>query len=154
MTAESQPVFRVAEEIFLVGTMAIYGSQAEASEGIPRQWRAFREAHPELGNGARFCGASPCTDDGKIHYMTGVVGEEVLDGDRLTLVGGEYAFVRVEDAAQLRETWIWLLRRWLPGSGRTERNAPEFERFTSVDENGAPVGAVEIWIPLEAVAGG
>lgn len=130
--------------------MAVYDSQADASARIPEQWRAFRRAHPELESGGRFYGASPCAGDHKIHYLTGVVEDEPVDSERLTLEAGEYAVVRVDDPALLRETWVWLLRTWLPGSGRRERNAPEFERFTEVSENGLPFGPVEIWIPLEA----
>jgi predicted transcriptional regulator YdeE len=76
----------------------------------------------------------------------------VVGGERLTLEAGEYAVVRVNDAALLRDAWIWLLRDWLPTSGRREKNAPEFERFTSISEAGTPIGPVEIWIPLEPAA--
>ena len=153
MADRPQPLFRTAEEVLLIGTMAIYGSQAEASENIPKQWREFRLTYPALGSNSKFYGASPCTDDRKIHYLTGVAQEssEVLvRGEHLTLAAGEYAVVRVDDAALLRDTWIWLLGTWLPGSGRHEKNAPEFERFTGISENGTPIGPVEIWIPLAA----
>ena len=66
------PVFRTMEELLLSGTMAIYESQAELSELVPRQWRQFRLRHPELSSDAEFYGASPCTNDRKIHYLTGV----------------------------------------------------------------------------------
>ncbi len=156
MADRPQPVFRTAGEVLLIGTMAIYNSQAEASESIPKQWREFRLSHPALGSDSKFYGASPCTGDRKIHYLTGVTTEgpkSEIRGEHLTLVAGEYAVVRVDDPAQLRDTWIWLLSSWLPGSGRQEKHAPEFERFTSISENGAPIGPVEIWIPLESVAG-
>lgn len=136
----------------LIGTMAIYDSQAEASRHIPHQWREFRLAHPELGSSAKFFGASPCTGDRKIHYLSGVAQDgpgALIDGERLTLEAGEYAVVRVDDAALLRDTWTWLLQRWLPGSGRREKSAPEFERFASVSDAGTPIAPVEIWIPLE-----
>ncbi len=139
----------------LIGTMAIYDSQAEASQRIPQQWRAFRQIHPALGSSSKFYGASPCTSDRKIHYLAGVrqeSPESVIGGERLTLVAGEYAVVRVNDTALLRDTWIWLLRSWLPTSGRREKHAPEFERFTSISEAGTPIGPVEIWIPLEPLA--
>ncbi len=151
MADRPQPVFPTAEELLLIGTMAIYNSQAEASENIPKQWREFRLANPALGSNSKFYGASPCTNDRKIHYLSAVAQEspEVLvHGERLTLEAGEYAVVRVDDTALLRDTWIWLLGSWLPGSGRYEKNAPEFERFTSISGDGAPIGPVEIWIPL------
>ena len=152
MGLRPDPVFRVMEMVSLVGAMAIYDSQADAAERIPEQWREFRRSHPGLGSDAEFYGASPCTGDRKIHYLTGVAEEGQggsIGSERLTLEAGEYAVVRVDDAAGLRDTWIWLLRSWLPASGRREKNAPEFERFAGIAEDGAPIGPVEIWIPLE-----
>jgi AraC family transcriptional regulator len=134
------------------GKMATYNSQAEASQGIPQQWRVFLGEHISLEGSANFYGASPCTSDSKIHYLTGISrrsSENVVDGESLTLEAGEYAVVRVNEPALLRDTWIWLLGTWLANSGRREKNAPEFERFTSISEAGTPVGPVDIWIPLE-----
>jgi AraC family transcriptional regulator len=146
------PVFRTIDEVLLIGTTATYDSQAEASQGIPHQWRAFRLANPALESSSRFYGASPCIGDRKIHYLTGVAYEgpgSVADGERLTLEAGEYAVIHVNDTALLRETWTWLLGHWLANSGRREKNAPEFERFANISESGTPIGPVEIWIPLE-----
>ena len=96
-------------------------SQAEASQLIPHQWREFQRTHPALGSSSTFYGASPCTGDRKIHYLTGVDQESLessIDGERLTLEAGEYAVLQVGDPALLRDTWIWLLGTWLPASGR------------------------------------
>lgn len=155
MAEQPSPVFRTIEDMLLIGTTAIYDSQAEASERIPHQWREFRLSHPVLGSSSEFYGASPCTDDRKIHYLTGVAQDGrdgSITGECLTLKAGEYAVVRVADASLLRDTWIWLLQSWLPKSGRREKNAPEFERFTGISEAGSPIGPVEIWIPLEPLA--
>jgi AraC family transcriptional regulator len=152
MADRPNPAFRAIEELFLTGTMATYDSQAEASQGIPQQWRAFRSAYPALQNSSKFYGASPCTSDRKIHYLAGVAYEGpngVVGNECLTLEAGEYAVVHVNDANLLRDTWAWLLRQWLATSGRQEKNAPEFERFASISETGTPIGPVEIWIPLE-----
>lgn len=156
MADRVNPVLRTTEAVLLVGKMAVYNSQSEASQRIPLQWRAFRLAYPQFGPGAVFCGASPCTNDHQIHYLTGVVQQtaESVDGlERLTIEPGEYAFVRVDNPTSLRDTWVWLLSDWLPNSGRREKHAPEFERFTSISDAGTPIGPVEIWIPLESVAG-
>jgi AraC family transcriptional regulator len=155
MAERPNPVFRTIEDVLLIGTMSIYESQAEASRRIPRQWREFRLAHPALASSSKFYGASPCTSDRKIHYLTGVAQESaegLIGGQRLILEAGEYGVVRVNDTALLRDTWIWLLKSWLPESGRREKHAPEFERFTDVSEAGSPIGPVEIWIPLEPLA--
>lgn len=144
-----QPEFRVMEEaVSLTGTMAVYDSQADASKGIPGQWRTFLRQTSWRGN---LYGASPCTNDRKIHYLTGVVPDspEVAGSDPLTLESGEYAVVQVNDPAQLRATWVWLLTSWLASSGRQEKHAPEFERYQRISADGTPIGPVEIWIPLE-----
>jgi AraC family transcriptional regulator len=155
MTDRPIPAFRTAEAVVLTGTMATYNSQAEASLGIPQQWRSFLADHPTLQTSANLYGASPCTGDRKIHYLTGVVhtGPEPLAGcESLTLEAGEYAVVCVDDPAMLRDTWIWLLGSWLASSGRREKHAPEFERLHRISETGTPTGPVEIWIPLEPLA--
>jgi hypothetical protein len=66
MADRPNPVFRTTEEISLIGTMAVYNTQTEASEGIPGQWRAFLRTHPSLQNSAKLHGASPCTGDRRI----------------------------------------------------------------------------------------
>jgi AraC family transcriptional regulator len=155
MAEQPVPDFRVMEELMLIGTMATYDSQAEVSERVPHQWRAFLASHPEIRGSSVLYGGSPCTRDGKIHYLTGVAGKDgdhLPDGERLTLEAGEYATVRVDDPSLLRDTWVWLLGTWLPASGRREKNAPEFERFSEISETGSPIGAVEIWIPLQPLA--
>ena len=156
MEDRPNPVFRTIEEMSLIGTMVTYDSQAEASQGIPQQWRAFRVAHPALASNSKFYGASPCTGDHKIHYLTGVAYEGpngAVDGERLTLEAGEYALIHVNDPALLYDTWGWVLDHWLATSGRREKNAPEFERYTGISEAGTPIGPIEIWIPLEPLSG-
>ena len=155
MAERPLPVFRKMDELLLSGSMAVYGSQTELSERIPDQWRQFRSRHPELGSNAELYGASPCTSDRKIHYFTGVAHGNLEDGvheEALALHSGEYAVVRVGDAALLRDTWTWLLESWLPASGRREKSAPEFERYTGVSESGLPIAPIEIWIPLEPLS--
>jgi hypothetical protein len=70
MAEPPNPVFRMTEDALLIGTMATYDSHAEASHGIPQQWRAFRLTHSALGSSSKFYGASPCTGDQKIHSLT------------------------------------------------------------------------------------
>jgi AraC family transcriptional regulator len=155
MAERPDPVFRTIENVLLIGTMSTYDSQAQASQNIPHQWREFRLAYPALRSKSKFFGASPCTSDRKIHYFTGVAQESpenLIGGERLTLEAGEYAVVRINDTELLRDTWIWLLQNWLPASGRREKHAPEFERFTGISEAGSPIGPVEICIPLEPLA--
>ena len=152
MTDGRNPVFRTAGEVSLIGMMCIYDSQQEASEGIPQQWCSLLMSHPSLKGSSNLYGASPCTNDRKIHYLAGVAqgsSETVVDGEHLSLAAGEYAVVQISDPASLRDTWTWLLGTWLVSSGRLENNTPEFERYTHISEAGTPIGPVEIWIPLQ-----
>jgi AraC family transcriptional regulator len=152
MAERPLPLLRTINGFVVIGTMATYASQAQVSQLVPEQWRTFRAAYPAFDDNAPFVGASPCTDDRKIHYLTGVLeagSGNRMEGQHLALEAGEYAVVSVDNPASLRETWIWLLSGWLPTSGRREKHAPEFERFTRMSENGTPTGPVEIWIPLE-----
>ena len=115
MTERSHPVFLTAGQVSLSGRMAIYGSQAEASKGIPEQWRLSFGEHPAIGGGASLYGASPCTSDRKIHYLSGVTHGSTgwVAGESLVLEVGEYAVLRVDEVPPLRETWTWLLGTWL-----------------------------------------
>lgn len=91
-------------------------------------------------------------EDGRLHFLTGVLQADwdgSQDGELLAIQAGEYAVVQVNSAGLPRETWKWLLRGWLPASGRRERNAPEFEKYARISETGLPVGPSELWIPLE-----
>jgi len=93
-------VFRIIEEVLLIGTMATYNSQAEASQGIPEQWRSFLVDHPALDSISNFYGASPYIGDRKIHYLTDVAHgspASVVGGESLILEAGEYAVVCVND---------------------------------------------------------
>src|ERR1700732_3441639 len=102
MADRPNPVFRAIEEVSLIGTMAAYDSQAEASQGIPQQWRAFRLAHPALESSSKFYGASPCTGDRKIHYLTGVAYEGpdgLVGGELLSLYAGKCSGIYVNHAA-------------------------------------------------------
>ena len=77
MAEKPNPVFRTIEKVSLIGTMAIYDSQGEASQRIPYRWREFRSTHPALSENSKLYGASPCTSDRKIHYLTGVAQEKL-----------------------------------------------------------------------------
>src|ERR1700730_12131492 len=108
MTDRPNPVFRTTGEVLLIGTMATYNSQAEASQVIPQHGRLFRGGHPALDSPLNVYGASPCTGDRKIHYLTGVAHgspESVVDGESLILEAGEYAVVRVNEPALLGDPW-------------------------------------------------
>jgi AraC family transcriptional regulator len=137
MSTMPEPEFRHSRAIQLAGTMVIYNSQAEATEKIPAQW------HELL---SRLLDRNAAV----LHYHCGIDvsdDEPTYLPDRITLEEGEYAVFTVDTVVALRDTWIWALTRWLPSSGRKEKKAPEFERYSS----GITSGPIEIWIPMEPI---
>jgi hypothetical protein len=148
MVERMEPVFRRVEKVSLVGTMAIYESQAEASRLIPQQWQEFRRAHAGLESGARLVGASPCTGDGKIHYMVGVE----LEGSGGVGIGGERLVLGRESMPWCR--WTIQLRFAIRGGGylgRGCRGRDGGRGNSGISDEGLPVGMVEIWVPLEVI---
>lgn len=149
----TQPEVRHIDAILLAGTMVIYEGQQDATERIPSQWADLMSRPvPELHTATHVYGASPCTADGKLHYFTGIQVPNyngVNSPARITIEAGEYAIFTVHDIATLRDTWLWIFREWLPNSGRRERNAPEFERYTAPYNPVRASGPIEIGIPLE-----
>ena len=74
--------------------MALYDSQSDVTAGVPKQWQDFRLTHPSLDDNSSLYGASPCTGDGKTHYLTGVEHGSLggtINGERSERTAGEYA---------------------------------------------------------------
>ncbi len=128
---------------------------AETSAGIPAQWQRFV---PHLGHIPGQVGHVTygviCNGDnvGNIEYICGV---EVSAFDR---VPAEFSRVRIapqryavfthrEHISTIRRTWFSIYK-WLPESGNTAAEAPEFERYTEAFNPATGMGGVEIWIPL------
>ncbi|MCA4962483.1 MULTISPECIES: GyrI-like domain-containing protein [unclassified Pseudomonas] len=129
----------------------------DTTAGIPELWEKFI---PEIGNipGQKdevtygIC----CNPDGKggFEYIAGV---EISKLDDLP---EKYRWVEVQPQQyavfehkgsldRLPQTFQYIWKTWLPGSGREAADAPEFERYSADFNPTRHTGLLEIWLPLK-----
>jgi AraC family transcriptional regulator len=129
----------------------------DTTAGIPELWEKFI---PEIGNipGQKdevtygIC----CNPDGKggFEYIAGV---EISKLDDLP---EKYRWVEVQPQQyavfehkgsldRLPQTFQYIWKTWLPGSGREAADAPEFERYSADYNPTRHTGLLEIWLPLK-----
>lgn len=129
----------------------------ETNQGIPLQWQRFA---PHLGSipgqlGTLAYGVC-CNPDGagNFEYICGVevAGFDDLPATfrRLRIPAHRYiVFTHSGHIAAIRATWYTIMNHWLPGSGHTIADAPDFERYDDRFDARHGTGAVEIWLPLQ-----
>ncbi|KJH75531.1 GyrI-like domain-containing protein [Pseudomonas sp. ES3-33] len=129
----------------------------DTTAGIPDLWEKFI---PEIGNipgqkGEVTYGIC-CNPDGKggFEYIAGV---EISKLDDLP---EKYRWVEVQPQQyavfehkgsldRLPQTFQYIWKTWLPGSGREAADAPEFERYSADFNPTLNTGSLEIWLPLK-----
>jgi AraC family transcriptional regulator len=128
----------------------------ETSTAIPAQWQRFI---PHIGHVAGQIGGTTygvcCNSDGagNFDYICGVEVGGFSD------LPAEFAHIRInpqryavfthrDHISTIRRTVGTIWNKWLPESGYTVAEAPDFERYQDFDaERGT--GIIEIWIPLK-----
>ncbi|MFQ5610235.1 MAG: GyrI-like domain-containing protein [Woeseiaceae bacterium] len=132
-------------------------SFSEVPTAIPAQWGEFMVIAAQIGDVSKgtygvICGADPAEE--WLEYMSAV---EVSRFDGLA---EEIGRVRVPAApsavfehrgpvAAIGVTWQAILNDWLPASGRTPANSPDFEFYGDEYDPVTASGLVEIWLPVE-----
>lgn len=130
----------------------------ETNEGIPRLWERFI---PYLGSISGQIGDTTygvcCNADaaGNFEYIAGV---EVASFDnlpdafrRVSIPARRYAvFTHCDHISRMRATVYTIWNKWLPESGITHADAPDFERYGPQFDPRTGNGIVEIWLPVEA----
>ena len=129
----------------------------DTTAGIPELWEKFI---PEIGNipGQKdevtygIC----CNPDGKggFEYIAGVEISKLDDlPERYRWVEvqpQQYAvFEHKGSLDRLPQTFQYIWKTWLPGSGREAADAPEFERYSADFNPTRHTGLLEIWLPLK-----
>jgi AraC family transcriptional regulator len=128
----------------------------EAGESIPAQWRDLQALVPLPGQQGHtaygvVCGASH--DTGTFEYMS---GHEVASFDglppqlgRMRVPVQRYAVFEHEGhVSELRATWDAIWSEWLPRSGETPADTPDFERYDERYDPATGQGVIEIWFPV------
>ncbi|MFC0399912.1 AraC family transcriptional regulator [Paraburkholderia rhizosphaerae] len=154
MTNLEPPRFVDGEPLLIAGISERY--HCESSSGIPAQWQRFVPSigtvPGQVGNVAY--GVCYNADDaGNFGYLCGV---EVRDFSalpagmgRVRIPAQRYAvFAHREHVSSIRRTWNTVWNAWLPKSGLTPADAPNFERYGEQFNSMTGLGGVEIWLPL------
>ena len=157
-----EPIRFVQGRPMLLAGLRRHHSFAAAAEGIPAQWRAFRQlASVPHQRGATaygvMCAGDPRTQT--MEYMTGVEVAEFDDAaphlGRMRVPAQHYAvFAHPGDASTLRNTWDAIWHEWLPRSGCTPADGPEFEVYGEGFDPETGTGRIEIWSPVQPPDGG
>jgi AraC family transcriptional regulator len=132
---------------------------SDVAARIPAQWREFTALPPIPGRiGSGRLGVMCGVWDGEFEYMTGVEVEsfELLPEGmgRMRIPAQSYVvFTHVGPLSGLSASWRWIWEEWLPGSGMTPADTPDFEVYGEGFDPDTGSGLVEIWFPVVAPEG-
>src|SRR5271166_381859 len=156
ITALEPPRFENGRTLLIAGLGERYSF--ETNHGIPRLWERFV---PYIGHIPGQVGHTAygvcCNADGagNFEYIAGV---EVASFDdlpsefsRVRIPARRYAvFTHRDHISRMRATVYTIWNRWLPNSGYTHADAPDFELYDERFDPRTGTGAVEVWLPIEA----
>jgi len=154
MTKLEPPRFENSRTMLIAGLGERY--TPETSAGIPAQWQRFA---PHIGHVAGQVGRasygvlSKSDASGSIEYITGVevsdFGKVPKEWSRVRIPEQKYAvFFHSGHISSIRQVWAAIRHQWLPESGYTVGDAPEFERYDEKYDPATGNGGFEIWIPV------
>ena len=149
------PRFESGRSLLIAGLGERY--RFETNHGIPRQWERFQ---PYIGNIPSQVGRTAygvcCNGDGagNFDYIAGV---EVTSFDdlpsefsRVRIPARRYAvFLHRDHISRMPATVYTIWNRWLPTSGHTHADAPDFELYDDRFDPLTGSGTVEIWLPIQ-----
>jgi AraC family transcriptional regulator len=124
-------------------------------ERILDQWAEFRQLGELPGQTSPVAYGAMCqTYEGGFEYMCAVEVdsfEPIPEGlGRMRVPAQGYAvFTHRGNVADLGTTWGAIWNEWLPSSGRTPANTPDFEKYGDEFDPATGDGLVEIWFPVE-----
>ncbi len=155
-----EPIRFVQGRPMLMAGVRRHHTFAEAARGIAAQWAEFRASGPiphRQGSVAYglLCGGDPATQ--VMEYMCGV---EVSEFDaahvgRMRIPPQYYAvFEHAGHASGLQATWQAIWNDWLPRSGYTPVDGPEFELYREDFDPRTGTGGIEVWSPVLPPAAG
>jgi AraC family transcriptional regulator len=148
------PRFEVSRPLLVAGVGERYNHENGA--GIPSQWQRFHQSVDDIpGRIGKVAYGVWCNGDdaGNFDYIAGVEVSDFSDLPRpffrVRIPEQRYAvFTHHDHISTIRSTVNTIWNQWLPASGLTVADAPNFERY---DENFDPLtgnGGFEIWVPV------
>lgn len=150
------PRFADLAPIIVAGLADRYNRKTKGS--IPQLWQRFA---PCIGTIEGRVGSDTfgvcynCGPDGSFDYLCGVQvagSRSVPDGMTAVEIPRRsfVVFSHRGHVSHLSATWQAIFSDWLPTSGCTLDEEPNFERYAEAFDPVAGTGLVEIWIPLKA----
>jgi len=128
----------------------------DTTQGIPAQWQRLFLNHaaalPMRNTAFGVCCNSD--DEGSFEYIAGVEVPAFSGLDSalstLRLPAREYVVAtHYGHISAIRRTWQAFVGDWLPRSGLTVADAPDFEKYSAGFDDVTGTGEVEIWLPLQ-----
>jgi AraC family transcriptional regulator len=149
------PRFATGKPLLVAGVGERYNCESGAA--IPGQWQRFHQKVDDIPNRIGKVAYGVCCngdDSGNFDYIAGVEVSDFSDlpreFSRVRIPEQRYAvFSHREHISTIRRTVNTIWNHWLPASGLTAADAPNFERY---DENFDPLtgnGGLEIWLPVK-----
>ncbi|MGD2134310.1 MAG: GyrI-like domain-containing protein [Maricaulaceae bacterium] len=131
---------------------------ATSPETVAAQWRDFSAEDSAPGAMGEMRYGAMCATDLERKTFDYLCAAEVSSFDglpdafgRMSLPAARYAvFAHEGDFAGLRETWGAIWTKWLPTSGFSPNETPDFERYDDRFDFAGGEGAVEIWFPVKS----
>jgi AraC family transcriptional regulator len=147
--------FATGKPLLVAGVGERYNCESGAA--IPGQWQRFHQKVDDIPNRIGKVAYGVCCngdDSGNFDYIAGVEVSDFSDlpreFSRVRIPERRYAvFSHREHISTIRRTVNTIWNHWLPASGLTAADAPNFERY---DENFDPLtgdGGLEIWLPVK-----
>jgi AraC family transcriptional regulator len=131
------------------------------SDNIGKLWDRFLEQRPKINatNGTLAYGIcdgpkkTPSTPD-QFHYTAGIVVTpdiNVPNGmEKMTIPAAHYAvFTHTGSIKNLPKTIEYIWKDWLPNSGYTHANSPDFEEYDDRFKGDDPTSLFDIYIPIQ-----
>jgi AraC family transcriptional regulator len=149
------PRIETGRALLIAGIGARY--RFETIQGIPQQWERFA---PHIGHvpgqmGKVTYGAC-CNADGagNFEYIAGVevanFDDIPADFSRIRIPAQRYAvFSHRQHISRMPATVYTIWNKWLPASGYSHADAPDFERYDERFDPRTGNGVVEVWIPIK-----
>jgi AraC family transcriptional regulator len=130
---------------------------AGSEASVAAQWREFNAMGPVPGRRGGAAYGVICAGDPEaqtFEYLCGVEVDAFVPGSpfpgRMHVPVQRYAvFEHPGHVSEVRKMWEEIFGDWLPRSGHTPANGPDFELYGERFDPATGLGGVEIWVPVE-----
>lgn len=151
------PRFETGKAMLIAGVGERYNHCDASGAAIPGQWQRFHQAVDGIPDRVGKVAYGVCCngdDSGNFDYIAGVEVADFSDLPRefarVRIAAQKYAvFTHAEHISTIRRTITTIWNDWLPASGLTMADAPNFERYDATFDPATGNGGLEIWIPVK-----